>query len=295
MEVEGGEGRTVTRPQPQASSEHGGAASPHSTQSGGDDMRESPADESGSAMEVDGDRAEGEAGSEADGGDADSESGEDGGGEGGMKTIAYTAEPLLADGGEGGGGEGGGGEVEGGVLAAAKQPRSGSRNPAAEAYARGEIELARALSTYEHPAKKAYERGDYEAARALAKGGDGDNATVPDGVSPGDTMTVEDLAGALTDSLDEKVLKRLCIANEVHCSSKATSRFDREKELLQRLQSVAKHGRPGPCPRCESILRVVSDDDGLRLECPMWRGGQGQRKPCGACAMPRSLAGRPAY
>ena len=101
------------------------------------------------------------------------------------------------------------------------------------------------------------------------------NVTVPDGVSPGDTMTVEDLAGALTLSLDEEVLKRLCIANEVHCSSKATSKLDREKELLQRLQSVAKHGRPGPCPRCESILRVVSDDDGLRLECPTWRGGEG--------------------
>ena len=121
------------------------------------------------------------------------------------------------------------------------------------------------------------------------------NVTVPDGVSPGETITVEDLAGALTLSLDEEVLKRLCIANEVHCSSKATRQIDRDKELLQRLQSVAKHGRPGPCPRCESILRVVSDDDGLRLECPMWRGGQGHRKPCGACAMPRSLAGRPAY
>ena len=121
------------------------------------------------------------------------------------------------------------------------------------------------------------------------------NVTVPDGVSPGDTMTVEDLAGALTLSLDEEVLKRLCIANEVHCSSKATRQIDREAELLQRLQSLAKHGRPGPCPRCESILRVVSDDDGLRLECPTWRGGQGHRKPCGACAMPRSLVGQPAY
>jgi hypothetical protein len=121
------------------------------------------------------------------------------------------------------------------------------------------------------------------------------NVTVPDDVSPGETITVEDLAGALTLSLDAKVLKRLCIANDVHCSSKATRQIDREKELLQRLQSVAKHGRPGPCPRCESILRVVSDDDGLRLECPTWRGGEGHRKPCGACAMPRSLVGQPAY
>ena len=120
------------------------------------------------------------------------------------------------------------------------------------------------------------------------------NVTVPDGVSPGETITVEDLAGALTLSLDEEVLKRLCIANEVHCSSKATRQIDRDKELLQRLQSVAKHGRPGPCPRCESILRVVSDDDGLRLECPMWRGGQGHRKPCGACqCLDSSLAGLP--
>ena len=78
-------------------------------------------------------------------------------------------------------------------------------------------------------------------------------------------------------------------------ASKATRQLDREEELLQRLRSVAKHGRPGPCPRCESMLRVVSDKDGLRLECPMWRGGEGHRKPCGACAMPRSLVGRPAY
>ena len=136
--------------------------------------------------------------------------------------------------------------------------------------------------------------GDAEREFAVSVEGTKCIVTVPDGVRPGETITVEDLAGALTLSLDEEVLKRLCIANEVHCSSKATRQIDRDKELLQRLQSVAKHGRPGPCPRCESILRVVSDDDGLRLECPMWRGGQGHRKPCGACqCLDSSLAGLP--
>ena len=63
----------------------------------------------------------------------------------------------------------------------------------------------------------------------------------------------------------------------------AAERAELEKELLERLNSVATHGRPGPCPRCNSILHVVSDDDGLRLECRKWTMQQGGRKPCGVC------------
>ena len=194
------------------------------------------------------------------------------------------------------------------MLAAAKQPRSGSRNPAAEAYARGEIELARALSTYEHPAKKAYERGDYEAARALAKGGDGDNAAEDvdcEGEADGavgwhsiinphlSTYIASEEEAALLDQpshlfvqLGTEELKRLCRANQVHCSTKATRDSEIRVELLKRLESVRKHGRPGPCPCCHSILHVVSDDDGLCLKCLKWtmpKGGRGRRQPCGAC------------
>jgi hypothetical protein len=267
MEVEGGEGGAV----------EGGDA----------DMRDASADESG-------EKGGGEAGGSAVGGE----------------TIAHAAEPFTADGGEGGGGEGGGGEVEGGILAAAELPRGGSRHPAAEAHARGEYDLARALSASQHPAKEAYERGDYEAARALAKGGDTGNAAEGedcegDGTADGaivwhsainphlaSYIASEEEAAELEKpshlqvKLSTEQLKRLCKANEMHCSTKATRDSEIRVELITRLKSAWTHGgAPGPCPRCSSILHVVSDDGGLRLECMKWtmqRGGGGRRQPCGA-------------
>ena len=83
--------------------------------------------------------------------------------------------------------------------------------------------------------------------------------------------------------LSTEKLRILCKDNEVLCSTKATRDSDIRKELLERLNSVATHGRPGPCPRCNSILHVVSRDDGLRLECWKWTLQRGGRKPCGVC------------
>ena len=92
----------------------------------------------------------------------------------------------------------------------------------------------------------------------------------------------------------------MCRANQVHCSSKLSSKREREDELIERLDSVWRHGRPGPCPRCKSMVHVLSDDDGLRLECRhhnMKRvattalsrhlvGDSVRFEPCGLCHAP---------
>ena len=167
--------------------------------------------------------------------------------------------------GEGGGGEGGDGEVEGGVLAVAVGDAGGG------------------------------EGGVLEGAPALAEGGDARNAAEHGAdvsahraayvASADDAAQLE--GNLLSVQLNDEQLKRLCKANHVLCSTEAMPEGSCEirMELLKRLKSVAKHGRPRPCPRCNSMLHVHLDsswcpwthNSRLYLSCKAWNG----RKQCG--------------
>ena len=142
--------------------------------------------------------------------------------------------------------------------------------------------------------------GDGSIGEEAAGGGEGGEDSAA-GVEARATEGAASKADAMALwCLDEAALKRVCRANQVHCSSKLSSKREREDELIERLDSVWRHGRPGPCPRCKSMVHVLSDDDGLRLECRHYNmkrvattalsrhivGDSVRFEPCGLCHAP---------